>query len=656
MMFIRRMIGMIVFLTVLLCCYIDENVEAKEQVLRVAGDDSLPPFSYKNEQGKLEGFSVDLFNAIAEAQGMQVEYIPMDLAQSMEALKSGKIDAVIGMKYTAERDERFDFSEYYFTISESIVVPKDQDEIKYLTDLKGKLVAIQRNHVAFNLLQDVRRVHMNIAENQIDALELLMMGRADAFIGNKWTAQYYLEKHGKETEYKIIDDPIQPADYAVAVQGGNTDLIKEINHGLLTIRANGTYNDMYNKWFNEANSKMLQQMKSIVHLLISILAGAGLILIMGFVWNKRLKQEVMKQTKALKEAYQRLEQSRKEMANQGAFKEQILNNVPNGIVTFDVNWHVTSMNKEAQAVLLTDEEWQNHSIIKEAFQNYVNEREEQISGEVEFTQNGKAYFMYYHLRPLLNINNEKTGFLLIFENRTEEKKLHEKLVIQEKMRAIGQLSAGIAHEIRNPLTSIKTFVELLPIKYDNPSFREAIKEHVPSEINRLNQIIEDLLDYSRPKAPKKELCNVREWLDSIFILFEPTLRKENIDFSINVDEELTIYADKQQLKQVLVNMILNAIDAMKEQEIKRLKISAFANEQFTIIQIEDTGRGMTKQEIEKCYDPFFTTKPTGVGLGMTISLKLVKENGGDIEMESLYGKGTTIQIILPRSIEKEGES
>jgi len=636
------------FITIFFILMVDRSVYASEEMIRVAGDKSLPPFSFLNDKNKLEGFSVDVFKEIAKSEGMKVEYIPMDLNQAVEALIKGEIDAIIGMKYNTDRDEMFDFSEYYFTISESIVVPKENEDIQYLSDLKYKLVAIQKNHVAFDILLDVRKVHMNIASSQTNALDLLFMERADAFLGNRWTAQYYLEKKGKEKEYKIINDPIQPADYAVAVKDGNIDLIKKINNGLLTIRANGTYNNVYNKWFNEKNSKMIQQMKSIVYLLIGILMIVGIVLFIGLVWNNRLKQEVMKQTRELKEANLRLELSKKEIANQGAFKEQILNTVPTGIVTFDMNWNITSMNKEAKKVLFTNRGWGNHPIIKKVFDIYTKECEEMISGEIEFNQNTKPYFMVFQLRPLLNVNNEKIGLLLIFQNRTEEKKLHEKLIIQEKMRALGILSAGIAHEIRNPLTSIKTFIELLPIKYNNPSFREAIREHVPREINRLNQIIEDLLDYSRPKTPKKELFYVKEWLDSILILFKPTFKKEKVNFTMSIDDNLTIYADKQQLKQVLVNMILNAIDSMKNSNSKNLKISSFSIGQITIIQIEDTGCGMSKKDLEKCFDPFFTTKPNGVGLGMTISLKSIKENDGDIEIESHVGKGTNIQIMIPR--------
>lgn len=623
--------------------------DTKTKVLRVAGDESLPPFSYINNEGEWTGFSIEILQAIEEVEQMEIEYIPMDFYKAIAALNAGQVDALIGMKYTAKRKDYFAFSESYFTMSEAIVVPEGNDEIQDLSDLKGKVAAIQSGHVAFDLLQDVRRVQMNIAQSQPDALHLLMMGRADAFIGNRWTAQFYLNESKNEQDYRIIESPIQPADYAFVVKKENDEVLDLLNNGLLTIKANGTYDQIYSDWFNIKYVQIIEQMKSVVFILIWVLSIVGIVLVMGLFWNKRLKKEVKNQTSALKEANLILEINRQEIENQGAFKEQILNNVPNGIVTFDHDWNVTLINEEARKLLFYKDRLHDHVIIQEAIQLYKSKDEDQISGAVKFEQGNDVFFVAYHLRLLLNAQNQKNGFLLIFANRTEEKRLQEKLATQEKMRALGQLSAGVAHEMRNPLTSIKTFIELLPKKYDNPSFRKAINEHVPAEIDRLNLIIEDLLDYSRPKDPKKHLFCVKEWLDSIIVLFEPTLRGKQIDFQTEVESEIMIYADQQQLKQVIVNMILNAIDAMEHGVKKEIKLCAHTINNETQILVQDTGIGMKKEEMEKCFDPFYTTKADGVGLGMTISFKILKENGGDIEITSQYGEGTTFRLTFPQS-------
>jgi ABC-type amino acid transport substrate-binding protein/signal transduction histidine kinase len=622
-----------------------------DPVIRVAGDAYLPPFSFVSSEGEFGGFSIDLFKAVSEVTGLSFEYIPMELYQAEEALKTGRVDVVIGLKYTAEREINYDFSDSYFTMSEGIVVPIEEDQIKFLSDLKEKTVAIQNEHVAFDLLQNVRRVQMNIAQNQEDALKLLMLGRADAFVGNKWTAAYYLKKWEIEKKYRLIENPIQPAEYAVAVGKGNEDLLKKINLGLLTIKANGKYDQLYYDWFSYRSTLMSRLKYAIFGMIVVI----SLIISFSIIWNHRLKKEVLKHTKALQDANVHLEKSKLEIANREAFKNQVINSTPSGIVTFDLNWNVSSINKEASRYDTDTHTKSIPSLIRQILHTTMDEYDckNSKSGEVDIYENDCEYLFYYNLRPIYDSDQDSIGYLLTFENRTEERRLQQKLAIQEKMHALGQLSAGVAHEMRNPLTSIKAFIELLPEKYDNPSFRAAIKQHVPEEINRLNQIIEDLLDYSRPKAPKKEVFDVGNWLESVLALFQPIFKEDGIELVVKVESNTLMYADPQQIKQVLVNLILNSIDAMKEVEDRKLSIKCYSDKNKSMLRLVDTGMGMKQLDIERIYEPFYTTKKNGVGLGMTVCFQLIKENKGEIQIKSELGKGTGFEIILPHSTSRE---
>lgn len=623
---------------------------SEEKVLRVAGDAFLPPFSYVNDDGEFTGFSVALMHAVAEASGLNLEFVPMNLYKAEEALIAGDIDAIIGLKYTAEREDAFDFSESYYIASDGIVVPKRKEDVNIVTDLKYNVVAIQDDDSTFDLLQNVRRAQLNIAQNERDALRLLMMGRADAYVGSRRTAMYYLDKWKQDHAYKVLESPVQPAEFAVAVQNGDSELLDQINQGLLTVRANGTYEQLFYEWFNNS-TVLMTRLKYLVYVLAAAVIVIGIVLVIGFIWNKRLKKEVLKQTKTIREANKDLQEKRQDIADQNAFKEQILNSTPSGIVTLDQSFKVTSMNHEARRLFGETEMGRVHPLIKKLFDTN-SALKDVYQGETALQYADDEYVIHYHIRPIYDAEGQHTGYLLTFENRTEEKKLQQKLAVQEKMHALGQLSAGIAHEMRNPLTSVKTFVELLPQKYDQPDFRKEIVQHVPAEIDRLNQTIEDLLDYSRPKAPKKQLFSAKPWLDSILALFRPTLRQERIDLHVDVQENLSIYADEQQIKQVIVNMILNAIDALKHSHEKQLTVQMFQEENWTKINITDSGTGMNKKQIDKIYEPFFTTKDDGVGLGLTISFQFVRENGGDVFIDSTPGIGTTFVVSLPAGDER----
>ncbi|MBZ2174838.1 hypothetical protein K8M07_06200 [Schnuerera sp. xch1] len=225
-----------------------------------------------------------------------------------------------------------------------------------------------------------------------------------------------------------------------------------------------------------------------------------------------------------------------------------------------------------------------------------------------------------------------------------EKKLNQK----DKMESLGRLVSGIAHEIRNPLTAIKTYIDLLPMKYDNEKFRAKITNQVPKEIDRLNNLLLELLDYSKPKEMKKEIIKFKELIDGIRELFITKLNKENIILNCDIDD-VSIYGDKQQVKQILINLLINSIEAIEGKGNINLIVKEEGNS--IIVTIEDDGEGIEEKNLKTIFDPFYTTKPTGTGLGLFISYKYIKENEGEIKIKSKKGQGTRIDITFKKAEE-----
>lgn len=248
------------------------------------------------------------------------------------------------------------------------------------------------------------------------------------------------------------------------------------------------------------------------------------------------------------------------------------------------------------------------------------------------------------------------GYLLSINDETEKKKLEQKLITQEKLHALGQLVAGVAHEIRNPLTSIKTFIDLLPSKYDRPQFREVLMEHLPVEVNRLNMIVTDLIEYARPRPPNIQSCTANE-LTSLLAFLQVTMNKNNIEFEQYIESDLIFFIDPQQIRQVLLNLLLNAVHAVEKSSEKKIKIiMEKENGEMGRILIIDTGKGMSQEEINHIFEPFYTSKEKGVGLGLTLSYNLIKENKGDIHVSSFPAQGTKFTVVLPLFKEKKIES
>ncbi|KRE32740.1 transporter substrate-binding domain-containing protein [Paenibacillus sp. Soil724D2] len=231
------------------------------------------------------------------------------------------------------------------------------------------------------------------------------------------------------------------------------------------------------------------------------------------------------------------------------------------------------------------------------------------------------------------------------------KKTLDELARKDRMQSLGQLVAGIAHEIRNPITSILSYAQLLPTKYENKEYREFFAQHVTGEVMRLNRIVGELLDFARDKPPEKTTFPIGETVQAVVLLFHQLLEKQRIVVQLEVPESCAVWADAQQIKQVLINLFKNAIDAMENGG--KLQITAYSDGSHVMMTIEDTGEGIDPRDMANIYEPFFTRKAGGVGLGLSICYRLMAENNGGIEVESKKGTGTKVTLKLPG---EQGES
>ncbi len=231
-------------------------------------------------------------------------------------------------------------------------------------------------------------------------------------------------------------------------------------------------------------------------------------------------------------------------------------------------------------------------------------------------------------------------------------KTQDCMIRREKMAAVGTLAAGMAHEIKNPLAAIQTFTEYLPAKYTDPEFREKFVRIVGHEVDRIHNIVKNLLLFSKPSEPNKKLCSVNEPLKDILDLLSNEFLKKNIHANFHFEEH-QILADSEQLKQALLNVVLNAVDAMKESG-GTLDVRTIATKEDMEVLITDTGCGISKENIPHLFDPFYTNKEGGTGLGLSITHSIVEKNGGKISVESQVGVGTTFTLSFPMALVVKG--
>jgi signal transduction histidine kinase len=230
------------------------------------------------------------------------------------------------------------------------------------------------------------------------------------------------------------------------------------------------------------------------------------------------------------------------------------------------------------------------------------------------------------------------------------KEIKDAAYLSDQLKTISQLAAGIVHEIRNPLTTVKGFIQLI-----QPYLTEIGKEDYArialEEINRANDIIFEFLNASKPREKKKQLTNVNKLIDDIVKLYESEAILRNIEIeTVLTSKDAILYIDAKQVKQVLVNLVKNAVEAIEENpEITKgyIRLKTETVEGNALILIEDNGIGISKETMEKLFIPFFSTKNSGTGIGLSVCKKIIEDHDGTIQVESTPFLGTAFQITLP---------
>jgi signal transduction histidine kinase len=215
----------------------------------------------------------------------------------------------------------------------------------------------------------------------------------------------------------------------------------------------------------------------------------------------------------------------------------------------------------------------------------------------------------------------------------------------EQLRAVGTLAAGLAHEIKNPLAAIKTFTEHLTARYDDPAFRAKFQQIVGGEVERINLIVQQLLDFAKPSPPQLQPLQVNALLDQTLELLTNELLQHHVTVARRYAATAPILGDPQQLKQVFLNLLLNSLQAMNG--TGQLTLTTTPQASTVAITIQDTGCGIPPEHLSRLGEPFFSTKPTGTGLGLAVVQGIVREHRGDFRIQSRAQQGTTVILHLP---------
>lgn len=350
------------------------------------------------------------------------------------------------------------------------------------------------------------------------------------------------------------------------------------------------------------------------------------------------------------------------LASLRALHERIVESIRSGVVTTDLEGRIYTFNAAAEEITgykAGDVRGQDASILFGELSEHVDESmraaaEGEPSPRFEadcLTSDGLRLRLGFSIFPLFAESGETTGLVITFQDLTEVRALEETSRRQDRLAAVGRVAAGIAHEIRNPLASMRGSIQVLCSEVDGDSPEAQLMEIILRESDRLNQIITDFLTYARPRSGTLTNIDLREPVRETFTLLRhsPELRPDHVLEENLPDEPAMTNADISQLKQVFWNLTRNALHAMPEGGLLRVELQRAASKRLRLT-FTDTGRGMTPEQVERLFEPF-SSATGGTGLGLSIVYQIIRDHGGTINVRSREDQGTTITIELPSAID-----
>ncbi len=358
---------------------------------------------------------------------------------------------------------------------------------------------------------------------------------------------------------------------------------------------------------------------------------------------------------------QQLENQLKEIKQLQQYAEKILATMSDGLLAVDVKGIVTAINPAAHAILglprgqvikgrhvlaLFSREIPFADYIRQSLENPSASNQREIH-----LQKGEETQVLLTGAGILESDQKKPSQIIFNINDiTLLKKLEAEIRQAQRLADLGTLAAGMAHEIRNPLSAIKTYVALLPRKIEKPGFLEKFQRTVPREINRLNTLIEELLELSRPPKYNFKLIDIQALLKQSIELLEADFRTKGVNCQWDIPDELPrVMADPDQLEKVFINLIQNGAQAMPDGGTITIQVQCRKKRLF--LYFWDTGHGFSPELAQNLFTPFFTTKAKGTGLGLAIAHKVISEHGGQIEAKSQKGEGSCFTVRLPGRID-----
>jgi len=606
-------------------------------------DNNAPPLRYVDPvSGQYRGIVIDYLSALSIELGTEIKTKPMVWDDALQSLAAGETD-ICDMYPSDIRSKVYLFSDPIYYQRGIILVPKDNNDISSYEDLRYKQVAAQRGDYVLEFLNShTKDVKYKLTPDYLEAIKLLQKGEVDAVVGDEPVISYFIEMMDIKEDFMILDKPLYERESVLSVPKSEKILLSIINKGIYNLNKKDTIRKIQQKWFGIStpitkNNSSEKMSLIISFLIVNIMIASHLF----YSWNKELKSEVEKRT-------EELYISRNDL-------QTTFDGLTHLMIVLNRDCTIANVNQSFCKLMEIDNENVIGKSCFECFKLLDKEGNDCIIRRT-FATNTHHYKEIEYKNKLYEVTSfpleDKQGItnrVLIMMKDVKQIRISEQQILHSnKMAAVGQLAAGVAHEIRNPLGIIRNSTYLLKKNMNsNPQIANRSIEMIENSVERASSIIDNLLNFSRLSSDNFSEVNMLEFIKSIIELNRKAMMKQNIIENLVCDPFLKCYINVEALKHILINLVSNAIDAMPDGG--SLTIECHADEEIVNISCTDTGFGIDEKDFDKIFNPFYTTKEPGkgTGLGLFIAYDEVQKIGGDIRVSSSINAGTTFTVSLP---------